>query len=185
MGEGAGSKLDLRAYWRTVRKRWPFVVLSMIVATVIAFVYTYRQPKIYEAACQVIIETMAPQVLPGSKDVVELGTGTFWANKEFYETQYRIIQSTTVGQRTGEKLGLQYDPDYAPVVGTSHDLTALGRVIASQLTIKPLKDSRLALITVTDRKPQRAALIANTVADTYIEYNLDYKLEGARSADRK
>ena len=181
-GEAPGSKIDLRVYWRTIRKRWPFVVLSMIVATVIAFVYTYRQPKIYEATCQVIIEPMAPQVLPGSKDVVELGTGSFWANKEFYETQYRIIQSTTVGQRTGEKLGLQYDPDYAPVVGTSHDLTALGRVIASQLTIKPLKDSRLALITVTDRKPQRAALIANTVADTYIEYNLDYKLEGARSA---
>jgi polysaccharide biosynthesis transport protein len=181
-GEAPGSKVDLRAYWRTIRKRWPFVVLSMIVATVIAFVYTYRQPKIYEATCQVIIEPMAPQVLPGSKDVVELGTGSFWANKEFYETQYRIIQSTTVGQRTGEKLGLQYDPDYAPVVGTTHDLTALGRAIASQLTIKPLKDSRLALITVTDRKPQRAALIANTVADTYIEYNLDYKLEGARSA---
>ena len=69
------NKLDLRAYWRTIRKRWPFVVLSVIVATVIAFVYTYRQPKIYEATCQVIIEPMAPQVLPGSKDVVELGTG--------------------------------------------------------------------------------------------------------------
>jgi succinoglycan biosynthesis transport protein ExoP len=181
-GEAPGSKVDLRAYWRTIRKRWPFVVLSMIVATVIAFVYTYRQPKIYEATCQVIIEPMAPQVLPGSKDVVELGTGTFWANKEFYETQYRIIQSTTVGQRTAEKLGLQYDPDYAGMVGPSHDLTALGRGLAAQLTVKPLKDSRLALITATDRKPQRAALIANTVADTYIEYNLDYKLEGARSA---
>ena len=154
----------------------------MIVATVIAFVYTYRQPKIYEATCQVIIEPMAPQVLPGSKDVVELGTGSFWANKEFYETQYRIIQSTSVGQRTAEKLGLQYDPDYAGVVGANHDLTALGRTIAAQLNIKPLKDSRLALITVSDGKPQRAALIANTVADTYIEYNLDYKLEGARSA---
>ena len=35
---------------------------------------------------------------------------------------------------------------------------------------------------MTDRKPQRAALIANTIADTYIEYNLDFKLEGARSA---
>jgi polysaccharide biosynthesis transport protein len=181
-GEGAGSKIDLRAYWRTIRKRWPFVVLSMIVATVIAFVYTYRQPKIYEATCQVIIEPMAPQVLPGSKDVVELGTGTFWANKEFYETQYRIIQSTSVGQRTAEKLGLQYDSDYAGVVGPTHDLAALGRTIAAQLSVKPLKDSRLALITVSDRKPQRAALIANTVADTYIEYNLDYKLEGARSA---
>jgi succinoglycan biosynthesis transport protein ExoP len=181
-GDGAASKIDLRAYWRTIRKRWPFVVLAMIVATVIAFVYTYRQPKIYEATCQVIIEPMAPQVLPGSKDVVELGTGTFWANKEFYETQYRIIQSTNVGQRTAEKLGLQYDPDYVTPGGSRTDLSAVGRAIAGQIKVSPLKDSRLALITVTDRKPQRAALIANTVADTYIEYNLDYKLEGARSA---
>jgi succinoglycan biosynthesis transport protein ExoP len=182
LGETSSSKVDFRAYWRTIRKRWPFIVLSVIVGTVIAFVFTYRQPKVYEATCQIIIEPMAPQVLPGSKDVVELGTGTFWANKEFYETQYRIIQSTAVGQRTAEKLGLQYDPDYAGVLGPNRNLTDLGRGIAAQLTVKPLKDSRLALITVEDRKPQRAALIANTVADTYIEYNLDYKLEGARSA---
>lgn len=178
----AESRIDLRSYWRTIRKRWPFVVLSMIIATVVAFVYTYRQPKIYESSCHVIIEPMAPQILPGAKDVVELGTGTFWANREFYETQYRIIQSTSVGQRTAEKLGLQYDPDYGAVLGPARDMTALGRTVAGQISVKPLKDSRLAVITVTDRKPQRAALIANTIADTYIEYNLDYKLEGARSA---
>jgi capsular exopolysaccharide synthesis family protein len=180
--DSAVARIDLRAYWRTVRKRWPFVALSMIVATVIAFVYTFRQPKIYEATCQVIIEPQAPQVLPGSKDVVELGTGTFWANKEFYETQYRIIQSTSVGQRTAEKLGLRYDAEYAHLLGPSQDMSALGRAIAGQVMVKSVKDSRLALITVTDRKPQRAALIANTVADTYIEYNLDYKLEGSRTA---
>jgi polysaccharide biosynthesis transport protein len=179
-GDAAGAKVDFRAYWRTIRKRWPFIILAAIVGTVVAFVYTYRQPKIYESACQVIIEPMAPQVLPGAKDVVELGTGTYWANKEFYETQYRIVQSTAVGQRTAEKLGLQFDPDYAIKPGAS--LNDLGRMVAGQVSVKPLKDSRLALITVTDRKPQRAALISNTIADTYIEYNLDYKLEGARSA---
>jgi capsular exopolysaccharide synthesis family protein len=176
------TKIDFRAYWRTVRKRWPFVALSVIIGTVIAFVYTYRQPKIYEATCQIVIEPMAPQILPGAKDVVELGTGTFWANKEFYETQYRIIQSTSVGQRTAEKLGLQYDPDYGAITGSALDLNAVGRALSAQLTVKPLKDSRVALITVSDRKPQRAALVANTIADTYIEHNLDYKLEGARSA---
>ena len=180
--DGSASKIDLRAYWRTLRKRWPFVILAVIVATVIAFVYTYRQPKIYEATCQVIIEPMAPQVLPGSKDVVELGTGTYWANKEFYETQYRIITSTSVGLRTAEKLGLQYDPEYAGLVGPNHDLQTLGRVVSGQIAVKAVKDSRLAMITVSDRKPQRAALIANTTADTYIEQNLDYKLEGARTA---
>jgi succinoglycan biosynthesis transport protein ExoP len=177
-----GPKADLRSYWRTVRKRWPFVVLSMIIATVVAFVYTYRQAKVYESTCQVIIDAQPPQVLPGSKEVVEMGAGSFWGNKEFYETQYRIIQSTNVGQRTAEKLGLQYDPDYSGVLGPNHDLASLGRAVASQVSVKPVKDSRLALITVTDGKPQRAALIANTIADTYIEYNLDYKLEGARTA---
>jgi len=181
-GLGGENKIDLRSYFRTIRKRWPFVVLSMIIATVVAFVYTYRQAKVYEAACQIIIDPQAPQVLPGSKDVVEMGTGSFWGNKEFYETQYKIIQSTNVGQRTAEKLGLQYDPDYAGALGPNHDMSSLGRAVAGQIAVKPLKDSRLAIITVTDRKPQRAALIANTVADTYIEYNLDYKLEGARSA---
>src|SRR5262245_37827957 len=125
---------------------------------------------------------MAPQVLPGAKDVVELGTGSYWANKEFYETQYRIIQSTPVAQRTAEKLGLQYDPDYGGDQGPNRNLADLGRALAGQVSVKPLKDSRVALITVSARKPQRAALVANTLADTYIEYNLDYKLEGARSA---
>ena len=179
---GGVNKPDLRSYWRTIRKRWPFVVLSMIIATVVAFVYTYRQQKVYEATCQIIIDPAPPQVLPGSKDVVEMGTGSFWGNKEFYETQYHIIQSTNVGQRTAEKLGLQYDPDYVGVLGLNHDLASLGRAVAAQIAVKPLKDSHLAMITVTDGKPQRAALIANTVADTYIEYNLDYKLEGARTA---
>src|SRR5947209_5891067 len=146
--EASESKVDFRGYWRTIRKRWPFVILAMIVSTVIAFVYTYRQPKVYEATCQIIIEPMAPQVLPGSKDVVELGTGTYWATKEFYETQYRIIQSTAVGQRAAEKLGLQYDPDYVAAMGPNHDLSALGRALASQITVKPVKDSRLATITV-------------------------------------
>ena len=61
-----------------------------------------------------------------------LGTGTFWANKEFYETQYRIIQSTAVGQRTAEKLGLQYDPDYAGAMGPNRNLTDLGRRVAGR-----------------------------------------------------
>jgi len=179
LGLETESKIDFRAYWRTIRKRWPFVALAVIIGTAFAFVFTYRQPKIYESICQVIIEPMAPQVLPGAKDVVELGTGTYWANKEFYETQYRIIQSTAVGQRTAEKLGLQYDQDFA---GPNRNLTDIGRAVVGQVSVKPLKDSRVALISVSDRNPQRAALIANTLADTYIEYNLDFKLEGARTA---
>ena len=72
-GEG-GTKVDFRAYWRTIRKRWAFVVLSVIVGTAIAFVYTYRQPKVYESTCQVIIE---PIVSEKSYALLEEGVYTF------------------------------------------------------------------------------------------------------------
>src|SRR3569623_79697 len=50
------------------------------------------------------------------------------------------------------------------------------------MNVKPIKDSRLAMITVEDRQPERAAQIANAVANAYIENNLEYKLEGTNAA---
>ncbi len=173
--------MDIRAYWRVVRKRWPILVVCTVVALGTTFVYTYRQPKIYEATCQIVIEPMTPQVLQGVKDVVELGTGTYWATKEFYETQYRIIQSTAVAQRVAEKLGLNSDPEFRDPSGRNP--IAVARAIQGRVRVVPVKDSRIGSIVVEDTKPQRAALIANTLGETYIEYNLDYKLEGAKTAN--
>ncbi|HET6282419.1 MAG TPA: polysaccharide biosynthesis tyrosine autokinase [Polyangia bacterium] len=176
------NKIDFRSYWRVVRKRWPIIALAALLGVGAAFIWTYRQPKIYEATCQIVIETMAPQVLKDVKDVVELGTGSYWANKEFYETQYRIIQSTAVMRGVVERLGLQNDPAYAGVPGNKPDPVEIARRLLRQVEVKPVKDSRLAQIIVSDQKPERAVAIANTLADTYIEHNLSYKLEGARTA---
>jgi capsular exopolysaccharide synthesis family protein len=183
--EALEAKIDLRAYWRTILKRWPFVVLTTLLGVAGAFVYTYRQPKIYEATAQIIIEPAAPQFLQGVKEVVELGSGNFWANRDFHETQFRIIQSTTVTQRVVEKLGLAFDPDYAPFAakGPGGDTLGVARAVGRQITIKPIKESRIAQLIVQDRKPQRAALLANTIAETYMEANLDFKLEGSRAAE--
>jgi capsular exopolysaccharide synthesis family protein len=176
------SKTDLRAYWRTVVKRWPIVVLCLAAAIGVTIVWTYRQPKIYEARCQIVIEPMAPQVLQGVKDVVEMGTGSYWANKEFYETQYRIIQSPGVSRRVVEKLGLQYDKDFNGGATGKPDMDAIARALAGRIQVRPIKDSRISEVVVSDTKPNRATLLADAVAETYIEYNLDYKLEGARTA---
>jgi polysaccharide biosynthesis transport protein len=175
------AKLDIRAYWRVVRKRWPILLVSTVLAVAITLVYTFRLQKIYEATCQIVIETMTPQVLQ-VKDVVELGTGTYWANKEFYETQYRIIQSSAVAQRVADKLGLRTDPDFK-AAAESGDPMGVARTLLGRVRVQGVKDSRIGSIVVSDTKPERAALIANAFADTYVEYNLDYKLEGAKTAN--
>src|SRR5262249_19225884 len=142
-----------RAYWRVIRKRWPFVALSTILGVAGAFVYTYRQAKIYEANCQILIEPTAPQGLQ-VKDAVELGTGTTSAGREFYETQYRIIQSTSVAQRVADKLALAHDPDYAPyaAVRPGGDMLSLARALTRQVSVKPIKDTRVSQIFVRDTK---------------------------------
>ena len=182
--EALEAKIDLRAYWRVIRKRWPFVALSTILGVAGAFVYTYRQPRIYEANCQIIIETIAPQILQ-VKDAIEMGTGTGFGTKEFFETQYRIIQSTQVAQRVADKLGLSHDPDYANLApkGPGGDGLSLGRALSRQVSVKPVKDTRVSQIIIRDGKPERAAVLANAFAETYIESNLDYKLEGSRAAN--
>ena len=54
--------------------------------------------------------------------------------------------------------------------------------IQGRVEVEPVKDSRLVKIGIEDVNPQRAALIANAVADAYIEYNLDQKVAATRSA---
>jgi succinoglycan biosynthesis transport protein ExoP len=176
----ADKRFDFRVIWRVCRRRWPIALLVAVLAVAGVAAWTYRQPKIYESTCSIVVETMAPQVLQ-VKDVVELGTGSYWANREFYETQFRIMRSTEVIQRVIEKLNLQNDPSFAGP-GPKPTMRQLADRLLGQLKVASVKDSRIVNITITDRTPERAALIANTVADTYIEYNLDFKLEGARSA---
>ncbi len=128
----------------------------MIVATVIAFVYTYRQPKIYEATCQVIIEPMAPQVLPGlegrrrARDRNLLGEQGILrdAVPDHPVDQRRPANGREA--RAAVRSGLRRRRGAEP-----RPRRLWAAPSPAQLTVKPLKDSRLALITVD--RPEAAA----------------------------
>jgi succinoglycan biosynthesis transport protein ExoP len=171
-----GTARELRHYIHVLRKRWRVLAGIVIVGAVIAFVYTIRQPKIYESSCSLVIESSAPQVLEGVKDVIEMGA----SSREFIQTQYRIIRSQEIAQKVIDRLGLaQTQPD---AKGQLPSRQIQVEQLIKQVKIVGVRESRIANINVRDKDPERAAKIANTFADTYIERNLDYKLDGARSA---
>ena len=175
-----GTARELRHYLNVLRKRWRVLAAVLAVGLAVAFVYTIRQPKIYEATCSLVIESSAPQVLENVKDVIEMGS----ASHEFYATQYRIIRSRDIAERVIDRLGLE------PGAGQSQpeDKTTGPRrqgfidSLLRRVRVVGVRESRIANIIVEDTDPERATRIANTFADIYIEQNLDYKLEGARSA---
>jgi capsular exopolysaccharide synthesis family protein len=175
-----GPARELRHYLDVLRKRWRVVTTVLVVGLTVAFVYTLRQPKIYEATCSLVIESAAPQVLEGVKDVIEMAAST----REFYTTQYRIIRSHEIAQRVIDRLALASDPSYFGLIDPSkpanRDLM-IGRLLQT-VKVVGVRESHIANIQVRDTDPERATRIANAFADTYIEQNLDFKLEGARSA---
>ena len=159
-------------------KRWRMIVAATVVVTALGFLWTYRQPKIYDADCSLVIESTAPQVLENVKDVVTLGGGAYWSNHEFYQTQFRIIRSQAVARRAIAALGLAADPEYSGVATESE----LADAVLDKIRVVPLRDSHIASIVAEDKKPERAAQLANAFADAYIESNLDYKLDGTKNA---
>src|SRR3569833_3401978 len=110
-------------------------------------------------------------------------SGSYWADLQFYQTQYKIIASKEIAQKVAERLGLGADVNYpvphAGVPGQVRDVTG---AVLGQMNVKPIKDSRLAMITVENQQPKQTTQNTNTNANAYIEYNLEYKLEGSNAA---
>ena len=175
-----GSGRELQHYLNVLRKRWRVVISVLVVSLAVAFVYTVRQPKIYEATCSLVIESSAPQVLEGVKEVIEMAA----SSREFYVTQYRIIRSREIAQMVIDRLGLDSDPSNGGSASksTQPNRELLVERLLAKVKVVGVRESRIANIQVRDADPERATRIANAFADMYIERNLDFKLEGARSA---
>ncbi len=187
------KSFDLHAYVRVVlRRRW--VILGTLVATVgLAALYGIRQPKVYSANASLIIDVTAPRFL--DKDVQEVmdnGTGNYWWNREYYETQHRVITSRAVASRVVDKLGLQNDAAFLGVEKVKDPekrnaamaaIDAPARV-QNKIKVQPVKESRLVKIVVEDTDPNRAALLANEVAEAYMAENLALRLKVTETASK-
>ena len=182
---GLGALLDI--VWKHKWLVVAFAVLVMAATTV----YTRRQPKIYEATTQLVIDLNAPQYMGrGQGEVVSLGTGNSWNTREFFETQYRIIKSRMVAQKVVDRFNLGADLDFlrvAEVEDPEKRAKKLARAdpvgtLIGKLRVTPVSDSHVVLIKVRDRDPERAAKLADAVADAYAEQNVGRKVSAAGEA---
>jgi succinoglycan biosynthesis transport protein ExoP len=174
------GQIDLREYLNvSLKRKWTVVVFFVIVVTVVT-IYTLRQVKIYEARASVIIEPYAPQVLGNVREVYDLGSGSYWSNREYYETQYNVITSRTVAQKIVQQLHLDGNKEFLGIdkltpeeqkafMATEIDYPDMVR---GMIEIEPVKESRTAIIKARHRYPKWAQRLANAAVGAYIEYNL-------------
>lgn len=180
----SGSFLPQGLRNAVVQYRW-WILLVMLAVTTVVAVWTVRLPKVYQATVTLEYDPNPTTPLGSSIDDASGQVSHFLMSREFFETQNLIIQSRTVAERVVEHLGLADDPSF---FGQGDDAgwtpvptSVAAQRLQSKLSLDPIKDTRLVRLRIRDNDPERAATLANAVADAYIEKTMEDRL-GSTSA---
>jgi capsular exopolysaccharide synthesis family protein len=180
-------EIHLRDYLRVLQKRrWTAITFFVILVTVVAVVTFTIQP-VYRSAVQILIERENPNVVSIQEVLAVDATAT-----DYYQTQYEILKSETLARRVIDRLKLGQNPDFQNPSARSEDSTSPDpeensrrwlKTFLSRLTVSPIRNSRLVKVEFDSHDPALAALVANTLADEYINYNRELKIKAAQEAN--
>lgn len=168
--------IDLVEYLKIVKRHWLLIALLVIIVTGLAAFFTFRMTKIYRATTTLRIETQAPKVLGDNvEDVVEMGTGSFWSNVEYYETQYKIIGSRKTALEVVGEFKLNEDAAFMELPSSAMPVSPeeAAKKLQLMLTVEPVKDSRLVMVHIDQSDPHKAQLLADAIAMAYQRLNLE------------
>ncbi|MDD0809483.1 polysaccharide biosynthesis tyrosine autokinase [Curvibacter sp. RS43] len=199
--EDQANQLDLLEYWRSITKRkWAILGFGFLVA-LLAGVVVFALTPVYRATTTVLIEANKNKVV--SIEDVYSGLSQ---NREYFQTQVEIIKSREVSIRAIESVKLWDYPEFDPRLKEKGKLQELQEKLgiseavepkewtnaaladavygkfSKQLNIEPVRLSQLAKISFESTSPALSALVANTVANTYIENDLDARYKMTKQA---
>lgn len=151
-------------------RKW--MISSVIVlGLTIAFVLTLRVMPLYSSTATIEILQQEVQIIEGTNVGPDLV-----ADSAYLETQYRLMRSRSLAERVSEELNLLNDPRYSSS-DLSRDirLTQAASQVLGGTRVSPIGRSRLVGVSFVSPYPEESARIANAVAETYIQANLERK----------
>ena len=202
--DGGGQErgvVHLRDYGRVLSERRNVVVACLVLVVSFTALFTFLASPIYRATATIQIERNAPQSLTFGD-----GNSTdYYDYQDFYQTQYKVLQSRSVLRLAAERLDLPNRPEFASRKGSP-----LGRMLAwgmdlvsspepepagppdpwrrsilfmeGGLTVEPVRNSKLVKLTFEDRDKHLCADAANAVAEAYEQFNTDTRFTTSTQA---
>jgi capsular exopolysaccharide synthesis family protein len=174
----ADEKRDVHLldYWRSIwRGRWTILSIFVVVFTLVV-IGTFTQKPIYRAQATVEITPQSRKVSPMA-DVAELGATQYgwFAEERYFNTQYEIIKSRDVAKRVFDSLDLYNHPQFKK---SDDPIGTLSEMIA----VEPVKDTGIVEIILEGQNPEEVASWVNTVAEAYVDRNIDQAVEATSRA---
>jgi capsular exopolysaccharide synthesis family protein len=164
------EKINFRHYWHVILERRWLVIAAFCSVFALCLIYLFKATRIFQATTRIQIDRESDNVL-NIKDVFSVDG----REQDYLQTQYKNLQSRTLIESVVGKLKLDQDPRYAK----SRDVS---KAVSEDITIVPIRLSRLMDVKVQHPTPQQAAAIANTLVETFIQQNLDQKMSKSLEA---
>ncbi len=165
------KRLTIKDFFHILMKRKWILGACLVCFPAIAIIASLKATPMYKATAQIEIEKESMRLL-SFQDVVDVDT----SNIDYYNTQYKILKSRSLAQQVAGKLGASCNP---------HDATLKRDAILKTTKIEAVRNSRLVDITAESPFPEQAARVANTLAEVYIEQDLNKKVESIRLGAQK
>jgi polysaccharide biosynthesis transport protein len=160
MAQNEEVKLHFLDYWRVIRIRWVLVLLAFLLVLITAAIFTYFQPREYQAGVFMEVKSTAenPRIF---------GQGD--PNQPIHDPQlaptvYQVIQRTGILYPVIEQLALQ---DKWARDGRRPSREVTYQMLRNKLDVDEVRNTDLLQISVFDSSPQLAADIANKIVSVY------------------
>ena len=131
--------MEIKAYITPLLKYWWLLALATVVAMISSFIVTSQQPPVYQARTTMVIGRAVYEANPNSAD--------FYLNQQLASFYADLANREPIRNATMSNLGIEWLPEFI---------------------VRPLPNSQLIEIAVTDTSPIRAQAVANELANQLI-----------------
>lgn len=154
------ASFNLRHYWYVVLERRWIILFTFAAVLGLAGFFVYSAPKLYTASARLQIDRETEGHI-SLRDMVVSGSGV---DQDYLQTQYKILTDPSLLEAVARKERLIEDPRYEKQMDVA-------RALANDITVAPVRMSRLVDIKAKHTVPKRAAAIVNALAEEFIERN--------------
>jgi exopolysaccharide transport family protein len=103
------EEIHLRDYLRVIMKRRWTIISCFLIVFISTAVFTFTATPIFQGTARLIIEKDNPNVLSIEEVMAVDSSGT-----DYYQTQYKIIESRSLARKVIDSMGLQDSEEFFP-----------------------------------------------------------------------
>ncbi len=195
----------LSEYYYILRKHKWTIIASVVIIVTLTMLFTFLARPVYRATSTMAIEKeQATSPLTGERlDYESYISQSLTFNTHFKLITSRVIMEKVIRDLKLDSLGDKQDLEVSPLrnfmtqirknlrllmgreeefLSPEEKMSQLSEKLQEKIDIEQVRDTRLLKINVEDNDPVMAKDIANSVAKTYVRFDIDNRLKSSQNS---